>query len=164
MAHDLRVAAEIVARTVEIAEGVAVTEDREGEPIGAQRVSTRGRDLEDLLTSNGLSPHPSLVVIVEGETEHRLLPRVMEILGHPLRPNHIRIENREGLDEPIQLLARYAPRPVLGNSFDKYVFLVRPPTRVLVLADPEKNYVDEEKRERERQKIAQSIVKELPLN
>lgn len=162
MAHDLRIAAEILARTVEMAEDVVVADDRHEIPVGAQRLSTRSRDLEDLLTTNGLSPHPSLVVIVEGQTEHRLLPRVMETLGHPVRPDRIRIENREGIDEPIHLLARYAARPTLGNGFDKWVFLVRPPTRVLVLVDPEKDYSDEGKRERERQKIAQSIVKELP--
>lgn len=162
MAHDLRIAAEIVARTVEMAEDIVVANDRDGVPVGTQRLSTRSRNLEELLTTNGLSPHPSLVVIVEGKTEHRLLPRVMETLGHPPRPDRTRIENREGLDEPIHLLARYAARPVLGNGFDRWVFLVRPPTRVLVLVDPEKDYSDEAKRERERQKIARSIVKELP--
>lgn len=126
MAHDLRIAAEILARTVEMAEDVVVADDRHEIPVGAQRLSTRSRDLEDLLTTNGLSPHPSLVVIVEGQTEHRLLPRVMETLGHPVRPDRIRIENREGIDEPIHLLARYAARPTLGNGFDKWVFLVIP--------------------------------------
>ena len=164
MAHDLRVAAEIVARVVEMAEGVEVTDDCEGDPIGAQRLATRGRDLEEILTSNGLSPHPSLVVIVEGETEKRLFPRVMESLGAPLRADRILVENREGLDQPIHLLARYAARPLLGNTFDKWVFLVRPPTRVLVLADPEKDYADEKMRDRQRDLIKESIVKELPAD
>lgn len=35
IAHDLRVAAEIVVRAVEMAEGVEVTDDCEGDPIGA---------------------------------------------------------------------------------------------------------------------------------
>ncbi|HVC77557.1 MAG TPA: hypothetical protein VND96_13680 [Candidatus Micrarchaeaceae archaeon] len=162
MAHDLRVAAEIVVRVVEMAEGVEVTDDCEDDPIGAQRLSTRGRDLEEILTSTGLSPHPSLVVIVEGETEKRLFARVMETLGTPLRADRIRVENREGLDEPIHLLARYAARPLPGHTFDKWVFLVRPPTRVLVLADPEKEYFNEQMRDRQQDLIAKSIVKELP--
>ena len=162
MAHDLRVAAEIVVRVVEMAEGEEVTDDCEGDPMGAQRLSTRGRDLEEILTSNGLSPHPSLVVVVEGETEKRLFPKVMETLRTPLKADRIRIENREGLDEPIHLLARYAARPLLGRTFDKWMFLVRPPTRVLVLADPEKDYADEKMRVRQRDLIAKSIVKELP--
>ena len=162
MAHDLRVAAAIMVRVVEMAEGVEVADDCEGDRIGAQRLSTRGRDLEEILTSYGLSPYPSLVVIVEGETEKRLFPRVMESLGALLRADRIRVENREGLDQPIHLLARYAARPLLGNTFDKWVFLVRPPTRVLGLADPENDYADEKMRERQRDLIAESIVKELP--
>lgn len=164
MAHDFRVAAEVVARIVEMADGVEVSDDDETYPIGAQRLSTRGRELEEILTSNGLSPHPSLVVVVEGETEKRLFPRVMEALGAPLKADRIRVENREGLDEPIHLLARYAARPLLGDTFDKWVFLARPPARVLVLADPEKDYADEKMRNRQRDLIAKSIVKELPSN
>lgn len=163
MAHDLRIAAEIVARVVDIAEDAVVTDDCDGDPVEVQRLSTRGRDLEELLTSKGLSPHPSLVVIVEGQTEQRLFPLVMETLGHPMRADRIRVENREGLDQPIHLLARYAARPVLGKSLsNEWVFLVRPPTRVLVLADPEKDYSDNVKREHEREKIAKFVVKELP--
>jgi hypothetical protein len=162
MAHDLRVAAEIIARVVEMAEGLDAIDDRDGVAIGAQRLSTRGRDLDELLTSSGLSPHPSLVVVVEGETEMRLFPRVMETLGVPIKADRIRVENREGLDNPLQLVARYAARPHLGNSTDKWVFLTRPPTRVLILADPEKDYADEKKCSAQRDIIAKSIVSELP--
>jgi hypothetical protein len=162
MAHDLRIAAEIVARIADMAEGVVATDDRAGDPIGAQRLSTRGRGLEELLTSSGLSPHPSLVVVVEGETERQLFPLVMETLGFPVMSDRIRVENREGLDESIRLLARYAARPLIGDVFDKWVLLARPPTRVLVLADPEKDYADEGKRESQRQNIARAIVSELP--
>jgi hypothetical protein len=88
----------------------------------------------------------------------------MESLGALLRADRILVENREGLDQPIHLLARYAARPLLGNTFDKWVFLVRPPTRVLVLADPEKDYADEKMRDRQRDLIKEPIVKELPAD
>lgn len=86
----------------------------------------------------------------------------MESLGAPLRADRIRVENREGLDQPIHLLARYAALPLLGDTFGKWVFLVRPSTRALVLADPETDYADEKMRDRQRDLIAESIVKELP--
>ncbi len=164
MAHDLRVAAEILIRVVEMADGTENYEDVEYKPVGAQRLSTRGRDLDDVLTTKGLSPHPSLVVIVEGETELWLFPQVMATLATPLKADRIRVENRGGLDDPVALLARYAARPVLGAATDQWVMLTRPLTRVLVLADPEKDYATEQLQERQRNLIAQSIVTELPAD
>lgn len=159
---DYRIAAEIVSRVVDMAEGVEVEDDDETSPIGAQRLTTRRRDLEELLTATGLSPHPSVVVVVEGSTEMILFPRVMAALGAPIRSDRIRVENREGLDESIRLLAKYSARPLLGVAYEKYVLLDKPPTRVLVLADPEKDYSDAAKCANQRRIIAETIVSELP--
>src|SRR5437016_5938788 len=41
----------------------------------------RMRSLDSLLSAFGLSPHPQLILIVEGLTERILVPRVMQLLG-----------------------------------------------------------------------------------
>jgi len=53
-------------------------------------------------------------------------------------------------------------RPLLVAKRESYVLLGKPPTRVLVLADPEKDYSDVAKCANQRRNIAESIVSELP--
>lgn len=45
-----------------------------------ERLSYRRRTLDETLASLGVSPHPSVVLVVEGETEEFMIPRVWERL------------------------------------------------------------------------------------
>ncbi len=59
------------------------------ESLSRQRLSTRDRSLDGALTDLHLSPHPPLVVAVEGKTEMTIFPKVMEVLGITLDPSRI---------------------------------------------------------------------------
>ncbi len=47
--------------------------------------------LDRVLSDFGLSPHPGVVLVVEGDSEMALLPRVLEELGIPQGPGLLRL-------------------------------------------------------------------------
>jgi hypothetical protein len=161
-AHDLRIGAEILARIVGQVEGSPFPPHHQNQPLKFQRLSTRPSRLEEVLTRTELSPHPSLVVVVEGATELTIFPKVMETLGTPLQPDWIRVENRGGIDTNVQLMAQYAVRPLLGVDRGDFVLLDRPPVRLYVIADPEKDYASVDKRKQHKRSLLDAITKEIP--
>ena len=54
--------------------------------------------------SGGLSPHPSLILVVEGQTEHLLFPRVMDLFPIRRDDEYIRIENAETVNRDLASL------------------------------------------------------------
>jgi hypothetical protein len=120
------------------------------------------RPLDALLTEFGLSPHPQVVVVVEGATERLLLPRVMELLGISAEDDFIAIEDAEGVDRDISpLIAYLAPRLEQPTGED-YVDFQRPPTRFLVVSDAEgKSATSGQRRERRREWVDR-IMRTLP--
>lgn len=131
-------------------------------PTPALRLSTRRRTTDAVLTDLGVSPHPSLVVGVEGATEAFVLPRVFEQLGVPLGPDWIRIAEFGGVDKDLMNLAKFAAAPVLGDDHGDYVELDRPITRFLVLVDAERKYSTVTKRARQRKLLLNAIAETLP--
>jgi hypothetical protein len=95
-------------------------------------------DVEPVLTDYGLSPHPQLLLIVEGETELRLFPRVMNMFEVSLDPRFIRVESAAGVDRDLTALISHAGalRPQ-ADPGGRFLRLDRPVTRVLVVTDPE---------------------------
>jgi hypothetical protein len=73
-----------------------------------ERLSARPSSLDAVLTDLHVSPHPSVVVGVEGATELKLVPRVAELLGVTLDPTWIQIEEFGGTTKDLSLLAQYA--------------------------------------------------------
>lgn len=73
----------------------------------------RQRPLDALLTDFGLSPHPRLVLVVEGPTERLLFPRVMRQVGLRTDDDFISIQDAEG-SRPTS--ARYWPTPLRHAS------------------------------------------------
>src|SRR5687768_3234267 len=131
-------------------------------PTPALRLTTTRRSTDSLLTDLGISPHPSLVVGVEGATEELVLPRVFEQLEIPLEPNWIRIVDFGGVDRDLTALARYAAAPVVGADHGEYVSLDRPVTRFLVLVDAERRYADRAMRADQRKLLLDAIAAALP--
>ena len=98
-----------------------------GAPLAQQGLSTRPASLDAALTELRLSPYPSpLVIGVEGATEYKLVPGVMDLLGIEQDRNRIQIIDFGGTDRDLSLLARYADEPVLGRDLDAGVALERP--------------------------------------
>ena len=155
---ELRVAAELLLRFYEDLVAAAHAEPLEKSAQGFRgpfdgRVGRRNQtgSLDALLSPFGLSPHPRLVLVCEGETERRLLRRLIPLLGMRLEDEFIRLVDREGVTPNIDALVRFVatPRVELGDRRD-YVTLTRPTTRILVVMDPHGSLVSEEGRQGEK--------------
>jgi hypothetical protein len=158
---DYHIAAELLDSLADEAQVNAIPAQANLVPVSHQRLTIRPRSLDAVLTDLRVSPHPSVIVGVEGATESLLVPRVAELLGVTLDPAWIQIEEFGGTKKDLALLARYAARPVLGEDRGDYVMLDRPPTRFLVLTDAENKYATHEQRREQRLLLLQSITQDL---
>lgn len=96
--------------------------------------ASRG-NLDQLLTDFGLSPHPSLLLVVEGPGEADLLPHVMRMFGVRTDRDFIAIENMEGVHRDLDSLVAYAVGPQTEVSdHGRYLEPMRPLTRILVVS------------------------------
>jgi hypothetical protein len=82
---------------------------------------------------------------VEGACEEEIVPRVMRLLGIPIRDDFIKIFPLHGIEKKTELLARYLA-PSLRQMNDRHAEFLRPPTRILVVADAERGYKSESDR------------------
>jgi hypothetical protein len=156
---DLHGAAEILERFgEEIGEGA----ERPFPPLRPEaRLDAPLTSLDAALTELHVSPHPSLVLALEGKTEMLIVPRVMELLGISLDPAFIHIVNIEGTKD-LSLLAQYAGEPRLGVHRENYFVLDRPVTRFLLLHDAENDFSTRSDRHAVRKKLLQAIAGRLP--
>jgi hypothetical protein len=154
-AVDLRVSAELL---MHLHDELTDAPGRQGPryvPGSGKRHLTRrlrpSERLDPILTDYGLSPHPRLVLVVEGETELRFFPRVMELLGIHQDPRFITIESAASVDRDLTSLISYAA--ALHTEVEpegRYLRLHRAPTRILVVMDPEGRMRTEKMREEAR--------------
>lgn len=161
VAMDYRLAADILARFAEELNPGGDYASAQHAPLPQQGLSARPESLDAALTDLRLSPFPSLVIGVEGATEYRLVPRVMEQLGVVWDRNRIEIVDFEGTLD-LSLLARYAIEPLLGRDFGSGVALDRPLTRFLIMADAENNFESAADRRRLRKVLLASLTKNVP--
>lgn len=167
-ALDMRIAAEVFLRyhddLVRVSRGrpmsrraVALEEDGDGRRI------KRRRPLDGILMQYGLSPHPRLVLVLEGETERLLFSRVMRHFEVRTDDDFISVEIARGVDRDLSSLVAYAatPRTAPGRSSNTLKVL-RPPTRVLVVFDPEGSVATAEARERKRASWIDRILLSMP--
>lgn len=128
------------------------------------RLKTDRTELSDVLMDFGISPQPSLILVLEGETELLLVPRVFALLGIPLRQDHITVFNAGGIDRDFGLLAKYVVTPEIGEAISKGYLLTRPPTRYLVVVDPERSFVTPKMREEKRKAWVLDIWNSISKN
>lgn len=122
----------------------------------------RSRTLDEVLTEFGLSPHPRLVLVVEGATELLLVPRVMQMLGVSTDEAFISVQDAEGVNKDLNaLMAFLAPR-VKPDGDGRHLTLIRPPTRLLVVLDPEGRVTTEEARQERRKVWVDRIHRAIP--
>ncbi len=105
----------------------------------------------------GLSPHPALVLVLEGATEMTVIPRVMDMLNTPREAGFIELVNGGGVGRDFGFLAAYIAAPKLGESISDAIALTRPATRFLVVLDPEGPFATPEMREGKRQDWVEQI-------
>jgi hypothetical protein len=163
---DLRIAAETLLLfhddLVEAGAAEPVPAPHPRARVGSYRRLQPQRPLDALLTDFGLSPHPRLVVVVEGATERHLFPRVMRQLGVSVDDAFIAIEDAEGVDRDISpLIAYLAPRLDQPPAED-YAEFQRPPTRFLVVSDAEGKSATRKQRHERRRDWVERIMRTLP--
>jgi hypothetical protein len=121
------------------------------------------RPLDEVLTDFGLSPHPRLVLVVEGDTEMLLVPPVMQLLRISTDEDFISVQNAEGVERDLgSLLGFLAPR-VKPDPDGEYLDLIRPPTRFLIVFDPEGRASTTDGRAKRRRAWVQRLERALPV-
>jgi hypothetical protein len=127
------------------------------------RFNRPAETLDEVLTDYGISPHPSLVLPMEGSTEMILVGKSMEHLRVPRRRSYIELFDVGGNTKDYGLLAQYVAVPELRQEVrPDLVMLSRPLTRILVVTDPENKLRSEDERETRRRQILNSIFAALP--
>jgi hypothetical protein len=147
LALDYRTAGEILLRFYEdlVERGVAAplpeVPRMAWHPL-QERLSYRQDTLDQNLMDLGISPHPRVILAVEGETEADHAPRVWQALGYPPAPELVRILKLGGVTRDLEKVAAVAVAPLVGDRMDGQGawWLIKPPTRLMVAVDPEGRY------------------------
>ena len=165
-AIDFRIAAEVLLRYYE-----ALARGRRARPLEKPQGRWRGeldgrltarKSVDAVLTDFGLSPHPSLILVVEGPTEGFIFPRVMQMFGVRTDEDFIAIQEAEGVDRDLSPLISYAIAPRTEVEDNRYLRLVRPLARILVVLDPEGSKTTREQRENHRSAWVERMLRTLP--
>lgn len=124
-----------------------------------ERLSYRPETLDQDLMGLGISPHPRVVLAVEGEAEEVHAPLVGRALGYSEAPELIRLLKLGGVDRDLEKIAALAAAPLVGGKIDGHAgwWVIKPPTRLQVAVDPERSFETPEKVERVRQNILREI-------
>lgn len=163
-AMDKRVAAEILLRCYEdlaargLVPPLASRTDVFHREAQVERISHRAQSLDVTLSRLGLSPHPSVVLVVEGETEEIIVPRVREHIRIPVGAEVIRSVVLRGVRHDLTKLAAFACAPLIERPQGDGWLLVKPPTHLLVLVDSDRPFDTAAGVENERQKIVDEMV------
>lgn len=169
-AVDLREAAEVLLLFYQ-----DLTSQGQAEPLPAdvgqwrgwhplqERLIHRPRSLDQELMQLGISPHPRVVLAVEGDTEEIHVPKVWKSLNYPKAPELVRILNLGGADHDLQKVAVLAAAPLVGERAEGQDFwwLIKPPTQLLVAVDPDQRYSTPEKVVAVRTKVLNEIKEVL---
>ncbi|WP_155830360.1 hypothetical protein [Glycomyces tenuis] len=117
--------------------------------------------LERALAEFGLSPHPKVILLVEGETELFHIPKLLAELGFD-RPQDVRVQRTEGSKVNPHLIARYGVTPRAGRKIREGKWLLDASSTALMIAmDAENNFATEEAREKMRRKLQAAIREEV---
>lgn len=123
-----------------------------------ERLNYSEDSLDGTLASLGLSPHPGVVLVIEGETEEMLVPRVRDRLRATGDRGTVRSVVMRGTKTGLTKLVSFAAGPLIERSEGDHWLLAKPPTRVVVAVDPDSPFQDSVGIERERQKMLDEIV------
>lgn len=100
--------------------------DRVGEPDG-------GLSLDQALTQMSVSPHPPVVLVVEGETEEHHVHELLDLIG---ARRQVRVVNQQTSGDTPHRLARFLA-PQIRGAGRNWQSLERNPTALYVAMDPE---------------------------
>jgi hypothetical protein len=162
LALDLRIGAEILLLCYEdMAERdqAPPLADRPGWSASKRRrLSQPPTPLDRSLSALGLSPHPGVVLVIEGETEELLVPRVRDRLRFDDSHGIVRPVVMRGSKAGLTKLVGFAAGPLIEKRQGEHWLLVKPPTRVFVAVDPDPPFDTQVNIDNERRKIIEEIV------
>jgi hypothetical protein len=146
-AMDYQIAAEILLLFYEDLAARGQAEPLPDVPPGSShhlryRLSHRDRTLDEDLTHLGISPHPRVVLAVEGETEEAHIPLVWKALDYPEAPELMRLLKLGGVDRDLEKVAALAAAPLVSGKAPGRAgwLLIKPPTCLYIAVDPEGQY------------------------
>ncbi|MFI7509060.1 hypothetical protein ACIBSS_19755 [Micromonospora aurantiaca] len=126
-----------------------------------ERLSARRQSLDEDLQSLGLSPHPRVVLIIEGETEEELFPLARGLSGLSDAPELVRFLTLRGIKGDLTKVAALAATPLVGERHGDTWSLIKPPTILLIAVDPEESYSNPVGIANERGKIIKEVARVL---
>ena len=126
-----------------------------------ERLSNRNDTLDEALTDLGVSPHPRVVLALEGETEVYHAPLVWRTLGYSSAPELIRILKLGGVGQNLQKVAALNVAPLIGKQVPApgaaAWSVIRPSAYLLMAVDPDKPFNTPENVGKERTKLLDEI-------
>ena len=126
-----------------------------------ERLSNREGTLDEALTDLGISPHPRVVLALEGETEVYHAPLVWRTLGYSSAPELIRVLKLGGVGQNLQKVAALNVAPLIGKQVPApgatAWTVIRPLAHLLLAVDPDKPFNTPENIEKERTKLLNEI-------
>jgi hypothetical protein len=164
LALDARIAAEILLRFFD---DLALR--RQAEPLpdisGSmgwhplhERLSSHPETLDDDLVRLGISPHPRVVLALEGETETYHAPLVWQAFGFSEAPELMRLLKLGGTDRDLTKVASVTAAPLVGGQVRAGEWkLIKPYTRLFVAVDPDKPFTTPGRMAEEKTKILNEI-------
>jgi hypothetical protein len=166
LAMDYRIAAEMVLRFLEdLAEiGAAApmpdySKTRSYHPLD-DRIGRRRARLDRTLTDFGISPHPAVVLVLEGPSEMFVMKELMDYFRVPRLDSFIRLQLLGGVDKQTELLARYLA-PALGETEAHLAEMDRPPTRLMIVVDQEGAYSTAARRSSAKEQLVKHLYNAL---
>jgi antitoxin component HigA of HigAB toxin-antitoxin module len=165
LAADLRTAAEILLLFYEDLAGAGQAEPlpdaatmQAGDPL-LGRLSSRPRTLDENLIALGVSPHPRVVLVLEGDTEMHHAPLVQASVDLSDAPELIRPLKLGGVGTDLTKVAALAAAPLVGQKIpgSNQWNLIKPFTRLFIAIDPDRGYDTKEHVDRQRTKLLNEI-------
>jgi len=122
-----------------------------------ERIARVPTNLDADLTHFGLSPHPAVLMVLEGPSDLLLVRRVMQTLRVRPGRSFIDLVQSGGVDVGVESLVAFASSPDLGQVVGDHVLLRRPPTRFLRAIDEEGTMATSTKRDQQRRHLVNQI-------
>lgn len=155
--YSARKAIEVVARFLEELDASSGTLAHMVLMDDGRRLARRST-LDEILQELELSPHPGVLLVLEGATEVYFAEQVLEELGMNNDPSIVQIVDMGGDAKRVELVAvTFAPvvTKQIGDSWE----LLRQPTRVVVATDPPVGKKPKKARKRVLQEAMSKAVK-----
>ena len=161
----LRIGAEVLLQAHEELSEAGVLEPLPGYGLNQQRLRPPAAErdsLDEALGRLGLSPHPRVLLLLEGETEYDHIPKLLAVLGID-GSDLVRVQLCNSTHINATLITRYGVAPRLGKKLGDVQLLDRHPTALIIAVDPDPRWETQQKRDAERLTLQNAIRTEIRL-